>query len=127
MRRFSRNVSWHGDSKRAETLTERRAYNIQRTVHKLSGVKYGRPGIMLAFTRVVLLLTESEIFSLRPRCRILHILLVGGSMYPILIPQYEREHSRLRPQAMPTHLNLLLLEDSLNDAELMLESLRDAG
>ena len=48
-------------------------------------------------------------------------------MYPILIPQYEREHSRLRPQAMPTHLNLLLLEDSLNDAELMLESLRDAG
>lgn len=28
---------------------------------------------------------------------------------------------------MPTHLNLLLLEDSLNDAELMLEALRDAG
>jgi hypothetical protein len=37
------------------------------------------------------------------------------------------EHSRLGPHAMPTHLNLLLLEDSLNDAELMLESLRDAG
>ncbi|MEP6890755.1 MAG: response regulator, partial [Nitrospirota bacterium] len=28
---------------------------------------------------------------------------------------------------MPTHLNLLLLEDSSNDAELMLESIRDAG
>ena len=28
---------------------------------------------------------------------------------------------------MPTHLNLLLLEDSSNDAELMLESLREAG
>jgi PAS domain S-box-containing protein len=28
---------------------------------------------------------------------------------------------------MPTHLNLLLLEDSSNDAELMIESLRDAG
>ena len=26
-----------------------------------------------------------------------------------------------------THLNLLLLEDSLNDAELMLEALRDVG
>jgi len=28
---------------------------------------------------------------------------------------------------MPTHLNLLLLEDSSNDAELMIESLREAG
>ena len=28
---------------------------------------------------------------------------------------------------MPTHLNLLLLEDSANDAELMLETLREAG
>ncbi|MEO7861093.1 MAG: PAS domain S-box protein, partial [Nitrospirales bacterium] len=37
------------------------------------------------------------------------------------------EHRRLGPHAMPTHLNLLLLEDSSNDAELMIESLRDAG
>ena len=28
---------------------------------------------------------------------------------------------------MPTHLNLLLLEDSVNDAELMLDVLREAG
>ena len=31
------------------------------------------------------------------------------------------------PQTIPTHLNLLLLEDSVNDAELMLDVLREAG
>ena len=31
------------------------------------------------------------------------------------------------PQTIPTHLNLLLLEDSVNDAELMLDVLHEAG
>ena len=39
----------------------------------------------------------------------------------------EGAHSLQLPQAMPIHLNLLLLEDSSNDAELMLEALREAG
>ena len=40
----------------------------------------------------------------------------------------EGGHGLLLPQTtMPTPLNLLLLEDSLNDAELILEALRDAG
>jgi diguanylate cyclase (GGDEF)-like protein len=39
----------------------------------------------------------------------------------------EGAHSPRLPQGMPIHLNLLLLEDSPNDAELILEALREAG